>query len=57
MLAQKPEHGGGKGRDHQHVSVNAVLAIPNQVPYTSARGALNQLTKVIRFHSHRKVCA
>ena len=28
-------------------SVNAVLAIPNQVPYTVSKGAVNQLTKVM----------
>jgi len=28
-------------------SVNAVLAIANQVPYTVSKGALNQLTKVM----------
>ncbi len=28
-------------------SVNAVLAIPNQVPYTVAKGGLNQLTRVM----------
>lgn len=28
-------------------SVNAVLAIPNQVPYVVSKGALNQLTKVM----------
>jgi glucose 1-dehydrogenase len=28
-------------------SVNAVLAIPNQVPYVISKGAINQLTKVM----------
>ena len=28
-------------------SVNAVLAIPNQVPYVASKGGLNQLTKVM----------
>ena len=28
-------------------SVNAILAIPNQVPYTISKGAVNQLTKVM----------
>jgi glucose 1-dehydrogenase len=28
-------------------SVNAVLAIPNQVPYTVSKGGINQLTKVM----------
>lgn len=28
-------------------SVNAVLAIPNQVPYVTSKGGLNQLTKVM----------
>jgi NAD(P)-dependent dehydrogenase (short-subunit alcohol dehydrogenase family) len=28
-------------------SVNAILAIPNQIPYAVSKGALNQLTKVL----------
>ena len=28
-------------------SANAVLAIPNQVPYVTSKGGLNQLTKVM----------
>ena len=28
-------------------SLNAVLAIPNQVPYTVSKGGVNQLTKVM----------
>jgi glucose 1-dehydrogenase len=41
-------------------SVNAVLAIPNQVPYTVAKGGVNQLTKVMALSlaPHRiRVCA
>ena len=28
-------------------SCNAVLAIPNQVPYVTSKGGVNQLTKVM----------
>ena len=42
MVAQ-----GGGGAIINMSSVNAVLAIPNQVPYTVSKGGLNQLTKVM----------
>jgi glucose 1-dehydrogenase len=49
MLAQPPrsEARGGRGVIINMSSVNAVLAIANQVPYTVSKGALNQLTKVM----------
>lgn len=37
----------GKGAIVNMSSVNAVLAIPNQVPYVTSKGAVNQLTKVM----------
>jgi NAD(P)-dependent dehydrogenase (short-subunit alcohol dehydrogenase family) len=51
MLAQAPRAdgagGAGRGVIINMSSVNAVLAIANQVPYTVSKGALNQLTKVM----------
>ena len=38
---------GARGAIVNVSSVNAVLAIPNQVPYTVSKGAINQLTKVM----------
>jgi glucose 1-dehydrogenase len=38
---------GGGGAIINMSSVNAVLAIPNQVPYVVSKGAINQLTKVM----------
>jgi len=38
---------GGRGVIVNMSSVNAVLAIANQVPYTVSKGGLNQLTKVM----------
>ena len=38
---------GGGGSIINMSSVNAVLAIPNQVPYGVSKGAINQLTKVM----------
>ena len=38
---------GGRGAIVNMSSVNAVLAIPNQVPYVVSKGAINQLTKVM----------
>jgi glucose 1-dehydrogenase len=38
---------GGAGAIVNMSSVNAVLAIPNQVPYVVSKGAINQLTKVM----------
>ncbi len=51
MLAQPPradaEHQGERGVVINMSSVNAILSIANQVPYTVSKGALNQLTKVM----------
>ena len=51
MLAQPLRSGPGdpqcRGVVINMSSVNAVLAIANQVPYTVSKGALNQLTKVM----------
>ena len=38
---------GGGGAIVNMSSVNAVLAIPNQVPYVVSKGAINQLTRVM----------
>ncbi len=38
---------GGGGAIINMSSVNAILAIPNQVPYVVSKGAINQLTKVM----------
>jgi glucose 1-dehydrogenase len=38
---------GGGGSIVNMSSVNAVMAIPNQVPYVVSKGAINQLTKVM----------
>ena len=43
---QMVEQGGG-GSIINMSSVNAVLAIPNQVPYVVSKGGINQLTKVM----------
>jgi len=37
----------GKGAIVNMSSTNAVVAIPNQVPYAASKGAVNQLTKVM----------
>ena len=42
MVAQ-----GGRGAIVNMSSVNAILAIPNQVPYVVSKGAVNQLTRVM----------
>jgi len=47
MVAQAPGSNGTRGAIINMSSVNAVLAIANQVPYTVSKGGLNQLTKVI----------
>ena len=47
MLAQPPRADGSRGVVINMSSVNAVLAIANQVPYTVSKGALNQLTKAM----------
>jgi NAD(P)-dependent dehydrogenase (short-subunit alcohol dehydrogenase family) len=47
MLAQPSLASGSRGVIVNMSSVNAVLAIANQVPYTVSKGGLNQLTKVM----------
>jgi len=47
MLRQAPRADGHRGVVINMSSVNAVLAIANQVPYTVSKGALNQLTKAM----------
>jgi glucose 1-dehydrogenase len=47
MLAQNPNAVGSRGVIINMSSVNAVLAIANQVPYTVSKGGVNQLTKVM----------
>ena len=47
MLAQPAQASGARGAIINMSSVNAVLAIANQVPYTVSKGGLNQLTKVM----------
>jgi glucose 1-dehydrogenase len=45
--ARQMKKQGGGGAIINMSSVNAVLAIPNQVPYVVSKGAINQLTKVM----------
>jgi len=47
MVAQAARPDGSRGVIVNMSSVNAVLAIANQVPYTVSKGGLNQLTKVM----------
>jgi len=47
MLAQPARENGARGVIVNMSSVNAVLAIENQVPYTVSKGAINQLTKTM----------
>jgi NAD(P)-dependent dehydrogenase (short-subunit alcohol dehydrogenase family) len=47
MMAQPAQASGARGAIINMSSVNAVLAIANQVPYTVSKGGLNQLTKVM----------
>jgi len=47
MLKQAPRADGQRGAIINLSSVNAVLAIANQLPYTVSKGGLNQLTKVM----------
>jgi NAD(P)-dependent dehydrogenase (short-subunit alcohol dehydrogenase family) len=47
MVRQAPRANGERGVVVNMSSVNAVLAIANQVPYTVSKGGLNQLTKVM----------
>ena len=46
-MVKQPATAGGRGVIVNVSSVNAVLAIANQVPYTVSKGGLNQLTKVM----------
>jgi glucose 1-dehydrogenase len=47
MVTQPARSDGRRGVIVNISSVNAVLAIANQVPYTVSKGGLNQLTKVM----------
>jgi glucose 1-dehydrogenase len=47
MVGQEARPDGQRGVIINVSSVNAVLAIANQVPYTVSKGGLNQLTKVM----------
>jgi NAD(P)-dependent dehydrogenase (short-subunit alcohol dehydrogenase family) len=47
MVAQPARPDGSRGVIINMSSVNAVLAIANQVPYTVSKGGINQLTKVM----------
>ncbi|MGZ8255852.1 MAG: SDR family NAD(P)-dependent oxidoreductase [Burkholderiaceae bacterium] len=47
MARQAPRGNGERGVIVNMSSVNAVLAIANQVPYTVSKGGVNQLTKVM----------
>lgn len=47
MVSQDARPDGSRGVIINLSSVNAVLAIANQVPYTVSKGGLNQLTKVM----------
>ena len=47
MVATPPRDGGETGCIVNMSSVNAVLAIPNQVPYVVSKGGIAQLTKVM----------
>jgi len=47
MARQAPRANGERGVIINMSSVNAVLAIANQVPYTVSKGGINQLTKVM----------
>lgn len=47
MLAQQAQANGVRGVIINMSSVNGVLAIANQVPYTVSKGGVNQLTKVM----------
>ena len=47
MVAQPARADGQRGVIINMSSINSVVAIPNQVPYTVSKGGLNQLTKVM----------
>ncbi len=46
-MAQRVKDGGPAGTIINMSSVNAVFAIPNQVPYSVSKGGVSQLTKVM----------
>ena len=46
-MVRQVEEGGPPGAIVNMSSVNAVMAIPNQVPYSVSKGGLNQLTRVM----------
>lgn len=46
-MADKVKNGGSPGAIINMSSVNAVFALPNQVPYSVSKGGVNQLTKVM----------
>jgi len=46
-MVEKVKAGGAPGCIINMSSVNAVFAIPNQVPYSVSKGGVNQLTKVM----------
>ncbi len=46
-MVEQVKAGGAAGTIINMSSVNAVLAIPNQVPYSVSKGGINQLTKVM----------
>jgi len=54
MLAQPPRADGSRGVILNMSSVNAVVAIGNQVPYAVSKGGLNQLTKVMALSLARR---
>lgn len=47
QMAEQVEAGNPPGAIINMSSVNAVFAIPNQVPYSVSKGGINQLTKVM----------
>jgi len=46
-MVRQVEEGGAPGAIVNMSSINAVVAIPNQVPYSVSKGGLNQLTRVM----------
>ncbi|MGH6761272.1 MAG: SDR family NAD(P)-dependent oxidoreductase [Phyllobacterium sp.] len=46
-LVEKVEAGGSAGSIVNMSSINAVVAIPDQIPYSVSKGGLNQLTRVM----------
>ncbi len=47
MIVQAPRADGQRGVIINMSSINSVVAIANQIPYTVSKGGLNQLTKVM----------